>query len=70
MTGDQRADGIRRLGALLDPEVHALFVDLDDGRLGARVVMTEDFDERAVARGAGIGDDDAKEGAFLGTGAT
>src|ERR1043166_1193140 len=70
MTRNQRPNGIRRLRALLDPEVDALLVHLHDSRLGARVVMSEDLDERAVARGARIGDDDAKEGAFLGTGAT
>ncbi len=32
--------------------------------------MAEDFDEGAVARGAGIGDDDAKERTLLGTGTT
>jgi hypothetical protein len=29
--------------------------------------VSEDFDERAVAGGAGIGDDNAEERAFLGT---
>ena len=68
--GDQRADRVRRLRALLQPVVDALPVDVDEGRLGARIVVTEDLDEAAVARGARIGDDDAEERTLLRTCAT
>src|SRR5581483_5092289 len=70
MPRDQRAHRIGRLRTLLEPEVDALFVDLHDRRLGARVVVAEDFDERAVARRARIGDHDAEERTLLGPGAT
>src|SRR6476661_9542043 len=70
MSGDQRPDRVRRLRVLLDPEVHALLVDLHDRRLAARIVMSKDFDERAVARGARIGDHDAEERALLRSGPT
>src|SRR5215212_8115723 len=68
MTRNQRADGIRRLRALFDPVLDAFLVDLHDGGFGARVVVPENFDERAVAGGTGIGDDDAEERALFGTG--
>ena len=42
---DQRAHRIRRLRALLQPVVDALLVHLHDRRLGARIVVAEDFDE-------------------------
>ncbi len=48
--GQQRAHRIRRTRALRDPMRDALAVDFDHGRLGARVVETEDFDEPALAR--------------------
>src|SRR3954453_13121509 len=70
MTRDQRPHRVGRLRALLQPVVDPLGVDLHDRRLAARVVMSEDFDERAVARRARIGDDDAEERALLGSGAT
>src|SRR3954471_18689848 len=65
---DQRSDRIRRLCAFSEPVLHALGVDLNDRRLGARVVMSEDFDERTVARGARVGDHDTEEGSLLGPG--
>src|SRR6267143_3083564 len=64
---DQRSHGVGRDRTLLQPEVDALFVDLDDGRLGARIVMSEDFDERAVARRTRIGDHDAEERTLFGS---
>src|SRR5262249_14099049 len=67
MTRDQGAHRIRRLRAFLDPEVHALLVDLHHRRLAARVVVAEDFDERTVAGGTGIGDDNAEERTLLGS---
>src|SRR6476646_6224189 len=70
MTLDQRAHRIGRLRAFADPVVHALPLDVHEGRPGALVVVSEDFDERAVAGGAGIGDDDAEIRALLGTCAT
>src|SRR5207302_3896732 len=60
--GHQRADRIRGLRPLLHPVVHALLIDVDEGRLRARIVVAEDLDEAAVARGARIGDDDAEIG--------
>src|SRR2546422_1963310 len=41
--------------SLLQPEIHALPIDLDDRGLRARVVVTEDFDEGTVAGRARIG---------------
>src|SRR5919197_5896715 len=70
MPCDQRPHRIGRLRALLQPVIDALLVDLHDGRLVARGVVSEDFDERAVARGARISDDDAEERTLLGSGAT
>src|SRR5665213_2919606 len=67
MTRHQRAHRIGRLRALADPVLHAFAVDLHDGRLGARVVVSENFDEGAVSRGARIGHDDAEERTFLGS---
>src|SRR5882672_4967307 len=64
---DQRSHSVGRDRTLLQPEVDALFVDLDDGRLGARIVMSEDFDERAVARRTRIGDHDAEERTLFGS---
>src|SRR4030095_9321314 len=58
---------VGRHRAALEPEIDALLVHLDDGGLGARGVVSEDFDERAVARRAGIGDDDAEERTLLGS---
>src|SRR5262245_3467160 len=68
MARDQRADRVGRLCALGEPVLHALPVDFDDGGLGARIVVAEDFDEAAVARRARISDDDSEEWALLGTG--
>src|SRR5882672_671521 len=64
---DQRSHSVGRDRTLLQPEVDALFVDLHDGRLGAGIVMSEDFDERAVARRTRIGDYDAEERTLLGS---
>src|SRR5262245_28664050 len=66
MAVDERAHRVGRHRAALQPEVDALLVHLHDGGLGARVVVTEDLDERAVARRARIGDDDAEERTLLG----
>ena len=60
MTRDQRADGVRRLRALLEPVLDALGVDVDDGRLRSRIVMSQDFHEAAVAGSARIGHHDAE----------
>src|SRR6185369_9826403 len=61
MARHQRPHRIGRPRAAAEPVVDALFVDLDDRRLRARIVVTEDFDEGAVARGPRIGHDDAEE---------
>src|SRR5256885_3125307 len=47
---EQPGDGLGRLGALLEPAAHLLLVELDEGRLGLRVVAPDDLDELAVAR--------------------
>src|SRR5437867_712290 len=70
MPPDQRAHRVRRLCTFSEPVAHSLLVDLHDGRLRARVVVAEDFDKRTVTGGTGIGDDDAEERPFLGTGST
>jgi len=43
----------------------AFFVDLHDGRLGARIVMTHDFDEAPFTRGLRLGYDDTEKRAVL-----
>src|SRR5436190_8091034 len=70
MPPDQRAHRVRRLCTFSEPVAHPLLVDLHEGRLRARVVVAEDFDERTVTGGTRIGDDDAEERPFLGTGST
>src|ERR1043166_5096958 len=68
MTLDQSANRIRRLRALPEPIVHALFVNPHDRGLRSRIVVAQDLDERAVARGARIGHDDAKKRTLLRSG--
>src|ERR1035437_9105152 len=68
MPREQRPYGVGRLRALADPVVDALLLDIDERRLGARVVVAQDFDEAAVAGGARVGHHDAEERALLGTG--
>src|SRR5262249_25580815 len=65
VTRDERPHGVGRTGALADPVLHALAIDLDLRGLRARVVVPEDLDERAVARRALLGDDHAEEGPLL-----
>src|SRR5437870_4852365 len=66
----QCTDRIRGLRPLFQPVIHALLIDVDKRRLRARIVVSEDLDEAAVARGARIGDDDAEERTLFGTCAT
>ena len=67
MPSNERAHRIGWLRPLLQPEVDALLVDVHAGRLGPRIVVSENLDEAAVARRARIGDDDAEKRALLGT---
>src|SRR5699024_10284240 len=64
VTGDleQRGDGLRGLGALGEPVLGALAVDLDERGLLGRVVQTDLLDGPAVPLGTGVHDDDAVEG--------
>ena len=68
LAGDrqQLRDAIGGLGAVGDPAVDLLHVELDQVRMGAGVVAAHFLDEAAVARRAGIGDDDAVVRALLG----
>src|SRR5437773_12051810 len=70
MPPDQRAHRVRRLCTFSEPVVHPLLVDLHEGRLRARVVVAEDFDERTVAGGTRLGDDDEEERPLRRTGLT
>src|SRR5262249_24777101 len=58
-------DRLRRLRALLQPAADLLLVELDEGRLGLRVVAADDLDELAVARRARVGGDDAVDRVLL-----
>src|SRR5262245_40963328 len=67
MTRDQRSNGIRRLSALAQPVGDAILIDGDDRRLCSGIVVSDDFNEAAVARGSRVGHDHAKKRALLGT---
>ena len=56
---EQPRDRVGRLRALREPVLHLLLVELDQRRLGLRVVAPDDLDELAVARRARVGGDDA-----------
>ncbi len=64
--GEQAAHGIGRLRALCQPLFGFVFVDFDGARFGARIVVSENFDEPAVARRARVGDDETIRRLFLG----
>src|SRR5690348_4395590 len=61
----QAARGFARLGALLQPFLHFVHVDLDLDRLRHRVVVTEVLDEAAVTRRARVRHHQAVEGMLL-----
>src|SRR5262245_20021783 len=52
--GQELLDGIRGLGALLDPLLGSSPIDLYSGWLGQRVVVPDDLDEPPVPRRPGI----------------
>ena len=53
--------GLGRLRADAEPVLRPVGVDLDDARVGLRVVLADVLDRPAAAAGAGVGDDDAVE---------
>ena len=55
---EQLRDRVARLCALAEPVLHLRLVELDDRRVGLRVVAADDLDEPPVARRALVGDDD------------
>src|SRR5688572_29811472 len=55
----ERADGVGRLRAAIEPEVRAILVELQCLLTRPRRVLAEDLEELAVARRTAIGDDDA-----------
>src|SRR3990170_3156029 len=55
---EQPLDGVGRLGALREPRLRALDVDLELDGLRPRVVVPDRLDRATVARVAGIRDDD------------
>src|SRR4029079_2915234 len=63
VTGDlqQRGDGLGRLGAVAEPVLRTLAVDLDDRGLLGGVVLADLLDRTAIALGARVHDDDAVE---------
>src|SRR3954447_21581976 len=63
----QPGDRLGGLGAVLEPVARALLVELDQRRVGLRVVLADRRDRPAVARGALVGDDDAPDRVLLGT---
>src|SRR3954453_17904104 len=63
----QPGDRLRGLGAVLEPVARALLVELDQRRVGLRVVLADRLDRPAVTRGAFVGDDDAPDRVLLGT---
>ena len=60
-------DGVGRLGALGDPGVDLLEVQLDGLRVGQRVVAADQLDVATVAGHTAVSDDDAVERTLLGT---
>src|SRR5687767_590493 len=68
-TAEQRADGVRRLGALVEPVVGAGGVQVDRRISLTGNVLADDFDEAAVARALGVGDDNAIRGSLFPAGA-
>src|SRR6187551_370065 len=56
---EQRAHGVGRLRADVQPVVHALGVEVDRRVTGPRLILADDLDELAVARALRVGDDDA-----------
>jgi hypothetical protein len=59
---EKLADTVGGLGALLQPSDGLVVVDVEVGGLGARVVLTEDLDEAAIAGTTLVGNDDAVVG--------
>src|SRR5438477_9139914 len=55
---EKRADRIARERALVEPCPRLFRVDLEDGRIGARVVVPDRRHEAPVPRGALVGDHD------------
>ena len=60
-------DGVGGLGALGDPGVNLLEVNLDGLGVGQGVVAAHLLDVTAIARHAAVGDDDAIVRTLLGT---
>ena len=56
---EESDDGVGRLGALREPGLRLLLVDLELDRFGARVVVPERLDRATVAGTATVGDHDA-----------
>src|SRR5262245_27044751 len=67
MARDERAHRVRRLCALAEPVCEPLGVDSDHRWLRTWIVVTEDFDEAAVARRLGVGHDHTEKRTLLGT---
>ena len=63
--GEETPHGIRRLRSLGEPLARLRFVDDDGSRFGARIVVTENLDEAAVARRARVGHDESIRRLFL-----
>ena len=64
---DQRAHRIGGLRPLLQPVREPLAIELQGLGLGPRIVVPQHFDEAAVARGPGVGHDDAEKRPLLRT---
>jgi hypothetical protein len=63
--GEDPADGIRRLGSLMQPFQRLLAVDLDGGRNCQRIVGTDFLDEFTIPWRTGIGYDNEIKWAFF-----
>ncbi len=64
---DEVRDGVGRLGALSDPLVDLLEIELNGLGGGQRVVATNQLDEATIATGAAVSDDNAVVRTLLGT---
>src|ERR1700741_4162726 len=57
----ERTDGVRGLGALVEPVIGSRFVDLQRTLTLARSVLTDDLDELPVARALRVGNENTVE---------
>src|SRR4051794_1102057 len=55
---EQAKDGVRRLGALREPGLRLVGIDLERDRIGPRVVVAKRLDRSTVACASAVGDDD------------